>query len=76
MTREARDTGIDHLEGLILHDGSAYYEVPCLVIERYRVSEQRHAEIAAARDADSSAEPVWIVYSGIYAPPSVSEGPA
>jgi hypothetical protein len=64
------------LEGLILHDGSAYYEVPCLVIERYRVSDQRHAEIAATGEADHSAQPAWIVYGGIYAPPAASDGTA
>lgn len=55
------------LEGLLLCDGTgACYEVPRVVIERYRVARQLPAPDGAA----SSAAPrlAWVVAGGIYAP--------
>lgn len=63
------------LEGIVLSNGRGdLYEVPCLVIERYRVSEERATELAAGlgstkADSDDGRfedEAPWSVQGGIY----------
>ena len=63
------------LEGLVLRDGQGiFYEVPCVVIERYRVSVERAAELSARKDVASSAGErtdggalAWSIAEGVYA---------
>jgi hypothetical protein len=59
------------MEGLVLRDGDgAFYEVPRVVIERYRVTEERAAELTAELPADMapvSLTLAWRVTSAVYA---------
>jgi hypothetical protein len=64
---------VEWLEGLVLRDSAGrFYEMPLMVVERYRVSEARAEELAgqAASDVHGFAERMWIVAGGIYARPS------
>jgi hypothetical protein len=76
MREEQREDPEVRLEGLVLRDSRGWlYEVPCLVIERYRVPEERAMELARglgdgvappgdgrADDADAP----WVVRGGVY----------
>lgn len=66
-----RAAGMDRVEGVILrdHDG-ALYEVPSLVIERYRVSADRAAELTDERAAPDGPDGVrwWTVAGAIFGP--------
>ena len=75
MTARQRERQDLRLEGIVLSNGRGdLYEVPCLVIERYRVSEERATELAArlgSGQADSDDgrckdEAPWSVQGGIY----------
>jgi hypothetical protein len=75
MTADEDRPAAMRLEGLVLRDGQGWiYEVPCLVIERYRVTDERAAELTA-RPAGSARQPVsaatlaslaWTVQGGVY----------
>ncbi len=70
MTVVSEQVGDSNLEGLVLRDGAgAFYEVPCVVIERYRVPVERAVELLheAADDPARFAMPHWVVHGGIYA---------
>ena len=75
MTAKQREQQEFRLEGIVLSNGRGdLYEVPCLVIERYRVSEERAQELAAGlgstrADSDDGRcedEAPWSVQGGIY----------
>jgi hypothetical protein len=75
MVREQRELTAMRLEGLVLRDGQgALYEVPCLLIERYRVTDERAAELAGQSRAASMPAPeggvlgaaAWSVQGGVY----------
>jgi hypothetical protein len=58
--------GAPRLEGLILRDDAgSLYEVPCALIERYRVSVDRAAEIGAPPGAPAALP--WVLHGGSYA---------
>lgn len=64
------------LEGLVLRDGDgAYYEVPRVVIERYRVANPQSAPPGALPisgskgDLNPTPDSAWQVAGGVYAPP-------
>jgi len=77
MTREPQQAAEARLEGLLLRDGHGnIYEVPCTVIERYCVTEERAAELRERLATDrraSSAGPDqrtvlwWALEGGISA---------
>jgi hypothetical protein len=65
------------LEGLLLRDGEgAYYEVPCVIIERYRIASvfttqpQQRPAVDGAGNRDLAPDSAWIVAGGVYAPPA------
>lgn len=66
-----RAAGVDRMEGIILrdHDG-ALYEVPSLVIERYRVSADRAVELsgAAAMPDEIETGAWWTVAGAVFRP--------
>ncbi len=60
------------LEGLVLRDSTgALYEVPRVVIERYRLA----AEYESAPDYDARDTPTWSVHAAVYAPEPPSNTP-
>lgn len=71
MQREKRPP-VGELEGLVLSDGSgAFYEVPTVVIARYRVPADEVASLGRVGQlsgADEPHGPAWTVYGGVYAP--------
>jgi len=62
---------VGELEGLLLSDGSgAFYEVPTVVIARYRVSDEEVASLGRAGQLSGTEKPhrpAWTVHGGIYA---------
>lgn len=68
MARDTRDIAEARLEGLILFDGTAYYELPVAVIARYRVPEERRGEVGAPPVALAAIATPWLVHGCIYAP--------
>ncbi|MGD9890997.1 MAG: hypothetical protein AB7R89_18205 [Dehalococcoidia bacterium] len=86
MADEQRERPALRLEGIVLCDGDgALYEVPYLVIERYRVSTDREKELTIAladeramsgdRGGEADGGP-WAVRGGIYASASASDATA
>lgn len=61
MLHEERQSPAMRLEGLVLGDEHGnLYEVPCLVIERYRVTEERAKDLTTAHtEADSTFGDRW-----------------
>ncbi len=68
MARDAHNADQPRLEGLVLFDGAEYYELPYVVIERYRVPDERRDELRADAAPRAGSSLPWLVYSGTYAP--------
>lgn len=82
MTRDQWEPRDLRLEGLVLRDAhGVLYEVPCTLIERYRVTEEQAAELAellAATDGPAASSipesDAWIVRGGVFAPALARHG--
>jgi hypothetical protein len=72
MTQREIRSAIGGLEGLVLGDGTgAFYEVPTMVIARYRLADDEVVRLRLAGQlsgADEPQRPAWTVHSGVYAP--------
>jgi hypothetical protein len=74
VSGQVQDMVAWNLEGLVLRDGSGrLYEVPRVVIERYRMEVERAAELMGTTAAEASARwlgvlrpAAWTVDGGIY----------
>jgi hypothetical protein len=72
MTQRENQTAIGGLEGLVLGDGTgAFYEVPTVVIARYRLADDEVVRLRVAAQlsgTDEPQRPAWTIHSGVYAP--------
>lgn len=74
MTTTDSSTNLGTLEGLVLRDGNGIlYEVPCAVVERYRVSSERADELSTQSDpapaaVSQLATANWSLHGAVYAP--------